>query len=189
MYKAAVYNHSNIPSHLRHLLEEPASAVLVIEHNDSVVNYFLARASGGILEVDLIEVAEEMQRAYALNDFSAMRPTNRECALIAHRVADGFRRDGMMASNPLEEKRFYNEARKYDDVCDRFLKGLVVSVLHSDEGDIIAYLVKGDSGYAYSLNASANSCTCHVGRNSTEICWHMRAIECFTMASKYNERD
>lgn len=189
MFKATVYNYSNIPSHLRHLLEEPASAVLVIEHNDSVVNYFLTRASGGVLEADLVEFAEEIQKAYSINSASKSSPTNRQSAYVAHRIAEKFRHDGNLASNPLEQKRFYNEARKYDDVCDRFLKGLIISELTSDTGETIAYLVKGDSGYAYNLNASANSCTCHVGRNSTEICWHMRAVECFVLASKHHERD
>lgn len=189
MYKAAVYNHSNIPSHLRHLLEEPASAVLVIEHNDSVVNYFLTRTGGGVLEADLVEFAEEMQKAYAINSAGKASPTNRQTAYIAHKVAEKFRADGDLASNPLEQKRFYNEARKYDDVCDRFLKGLVVSEMLSDSGAMSAYLVKGDSGYAYSLNPSANSCTCHVGRNSADICWHMRAVECFVLASSHHERN
>lgn len=185
MYKATVYNHSNIPSHLRHLLEESASAVLVIEIGDSVLNYFSTRKSGGVTETDLFEFAEEMQKAFSTGS-GVSRPSNKQCAYVAHTIASGFRSDGDNAANPLHQKKFYNEARKYEDVCDRFLKGLSVNQLTDDEGKVISYYVKGDSGYAYSLNAAANSCTCQAGRNSTEICWHMRAVESFlTAKSRY----
>lgn len=185
MYKATVYNHSNIPSHLRHLLEESTSAVLVIEAGDSVLNYFSTRKSGGITETDLFETAEEIQKAFFIGN-GASRPSNKQCAFIAHAFASGFRADGDTEANPLRQKKFYNEARKYEDVCDRFLKGLSVNALSDSEGKVISYYVKGDSGYAYSLNSGANSCTCQAGRSSTEICWHMRAVECFLEAkSRY----
>lgn len=188
MYRATVYNHSNIPSHLRHLLEEPASAVLVIENSDSVVDYFLSRESGGLTETDLFEFSQAMQKAYLLGN-GMSKPTNRQCAYAAHIIASGFRQHGDAAGNPLQQKQFYTEARKYEEVCDRFLKGLTISQLDRDDGTILAYYVRGDSGYAYSLNAGANSCTCHAGRSSSEICWHMRAVECFLTAQKNNERN
>lgn len=188
MYKASVYNVSNIPSHLRHLLEEPAGAVLVIEMGDAVVNYFYSRSDGGLTEADLFEFAQEMQKAY-LSSTDKIKPTSRECAFVAHIIAEEYREHGHNAQNPLQQKQFYNEARKYDDVCDRFLKNLVISTLLDSSGDVVSYYVKGDGGYAYSLNSSANSCTCHVGRNSTEICWHMRAVECYLSAIKRNERN
>jgi hypothetical protein len=188
MYRASVYNVSNVPSHLRHLLESPVSAVLVIESEDAVISYFHTRESGGLSETDLIEFCNEIERAQKSLGAS-LAPTNRECAFIAHLFAQEYRSHGDSAANPLQQKQYYNEARKYDDVCDRYLKGLSVNALHSPSGNTIAYYVKGDSGYAYSLNASANSCTCHVGRNSSEICWHMRAVECFLAAGKKNERN
>jgi hypothetical protein len=167
------------------LLEESASAVLVIEVGDTVLNYFSTRKSGGVTETDLFEFAEEMQKAFLLGNGDS-RPSNKQCARTAHAIASNFRADGDAATNPLHQKKFYNEARKYEDVCDRFLKGLSISHLSDDDGRTISYYVKGDSGYAYSLNAGANSCTCHAGRSSTEICWHMRAVECFlTAKSRY----
>jgi hypothetical protein len=168
-------------------LDSPAGAVLVIEVNGSVTNFFTTRHGGGVSEVDLLEFAEEMQKAYSVTG-TGLVPTNKECAFAAHMVASEFRMHGDNASNPLQQKQFYTEARKYEDVCDRFLKGLSINQVDLS-GDIIAYYVKGDGGYAYSLNSSANSCTCHAGRNSTEICWHMRAVECFLTVKKNNERN
>ncbi len=185
MYKATVYTNTDIPSYLRHLLEQPASAVLVIEQDDAVVSFFSAREDGaGYRKIDLDEICLELNRAYSFGAKGFSQPSNNSCALIANEVAEEYRQHGRIsAMDSLEQKRFYAEARKYDDVCDRFLRGIHINFLYDDQSQKVkGYSLKGDGGYAYFLNQSANSCSCHVGRNSTDICWHMRAVECYLAA-------
>jgi hypothetical protein len=178
MYKAAVYNSSNIPSHLRHLLVTPASAVLVIENETSVLEYFT-----GATESDLGFLADQMNRAYKLGK-GVDAPSFNECALAAHEVAEHYEASAEFAVDALQKEGYNREARHYHDVCDRYLRGLTVSPLVEDD-KVIAYYLRGDGGYAYRVDTGATHCSCHVGlKSKTKICWHIRAIECYLRAEK-----
>jgi hypothetical protein len=183
MLTVNLYARKELPSHLRHLVETVKGDinVLVIENDGAVLDYYLET------EMDFANASPLIQwisKAYEIG-YGLESPSRQKCAKVAHVIAERLRAAAENAPDGLNEKHLIAEARKYDAVADRFLKGLSISVLHED-GNIIAFKVKGDGGYVYSLNSQGDTCTCHLGQKSTQLCWHICAVECWRKA--YNDK-
>lgn len=180
MLTVNVYTNKQLSSHLKHLVETVKGdiKVLVIENDGAVLDYYLeTEMDFGNADPLIKWISKAYQVGYGLET-----PSPKDCAIQAHLIAERLRGAVEYATDGLNEKHLIAEARKYDAVADRFLKGLSISVLHKD-GKIISFKVKGDGGYVYSLNSEGDKCSCHLGQKSTQLCWHMMAVECWKKAN------
>ncbi len=184
MLKTSVVPWANLPAHMKQGKDKTAS-YLLIEDDGNLVDYFTDAGMPARLD-ELSLMIEWIEKAYKLGAGDTInKPSNKLCSYLAHLSAEEMRKGlTAFADDPFEKRKALEEARKMDEVSDRYAKGLTISEIRDTHDKLVAFKIKGESGFTYSLNPNGNTCTCTAGLTGSKICWHMRAIEIYREAMK-----
>ena len=184
MVNVVVTPWANLPAHMKGQ-ERVSANYLLIYDDDNLVDYYTDEKMSEKFTDELQPLIEWISKAYKLGAGNTdKKPSPELCAYIAHLNAEEIRTSKLGAGDPYELRKATDEARKFDEVSDRFAKGLTISEIRDMKGRLVAFKIKGESGFTYSLDRAGTSCTCRAAMTGSNTCWHMRAVEIYLEAYK-----
>lgn len=166
-----------LPPHMKHDADHSALYTLIYSADGTLLDYFNNK------ENYFNELSAWVKKAYEIGrgEFSPNKPQKRSLVFIAHNMAEVYRRQE--SDNSIDTRFFIKEARKWDEVSRRFSGGLEIHPVFDETGIVVAYKVRGESGYTYSVNATIDVCSCEAGLAGKD-CWHLAAVDVYAKAVK-----
>lgn len=180
---------ADLPDHLKPVFSDKYqrnSNFVLIEYNGELLDYFCDNESLDKFDKELQPLIEWINRAYQLGIGNTKdKPSANLCAYLAHMNAEEMRKGLVKAGDdPFEKRKAVEEARKFDEISARFSNGLLIAEVRDLRDELVAFKIKGEGGFTYSLNQTGTTCTCRAALTGSATCWHMRAIEIYLEAYK-----